>query len=557
MTKQRELTVSDVIVHELVNAGVETIFGIVSIHNMPIYEALLEEGSIRIATARGESGAVNMADAYARASGKLGVVITSTGAGAGNGAGSLTETWNSGTPLLHITGEVDSNFIGKDLRYIHESKNQQQAMEGVSKSSYLLQLSRQITPFMQTAINDALTVPKGPVTVSIPTNLQTEIIPHNQLINVETVKDEKPKITLPEEVIEEISKAKRPVMWTGDGINHAGASEELLTFIEKIKPAVVTSESGKGGIPEEHELCIGNFAATPQFTELLEKSDLLISIGVRFRETETIEGTLPLPENHINIDLNPYAFNRNYNTKYGLIGDAKEVLKELNASLASSDCMPDPSYIEEIIEARDAVRNDLRTDVKPYGQFADSMNKQLPTNTILLTDVTIPGYTWGNKLVDVHEPRNYLHMTGGGIGQGLPMAIGAKVAQPEKPVVLIAGDGGFMVNANEMITAVQEDAPIIVLLFDDGGYGILQYYQEAAYGRKTGVDLKNPDFVMMAQSMGFAAEKVTSVEAFNQGLSNALASNKPYMIVVDVKKVGMINYEDSPEYIRSFHPHKK
>lgn len=557
MIKKSEWTVSDAIVKELVNAGVDTIFGIVSIHNMPIYEAMLEEGSIRIATARGESGAVNMADAYARASGKLGVVITSTGAGAGNGAGSLTETWNSGTPLLHITGEADSNFIGKDLRYVHESKNQQLAMDGVSKSSYLLKLPQQITPFMQIAIKDALTVPKGPVTVSIPTNHQTQIVPQNQLIHMEAVKDPEESVSLPQEIIDEITKAKRPVMWTGDGIIHAGASEELLKFVETIKPAVVTSESGKGGIPEEHELCIGNFAATSQFIELLEKSDLLISVGVRFRETETMDGTLPLPENHINIDLNPHAFNRNYNTKYGIIGDAKEVLKELNIALEKKDVQRDAAYVKEVLEARLAVRKDLRDDVKPYDQFAEVMNKQLPRNTILLTDVTIPGYTWGNKIVEVHEPRNYIHMTGGGIGQGLPMAIGAKVAQPEKPVVLIAGDGGFMVNAGEMITSVQEDAPVIVLLFDDGGYGILQYYQEAAYGRQTGVDLQNPDFVMMAQSMGFEAEKVSSVEEFDQSLSNALASNKPYMVVVDVKTVGMLDYEDSPEYIRSFHPHQK
>lgn len=550
-------TVSDAIVQELVNAGVDTIFGIVSIHNMPIYEAMIKEGSIRMATARGESGAVNMADAYARSTGKLGVVITSTGAGAGNGAGSLTETWNSGTPLLHITGEADSNFIGKDLRYIHECKDQQQMMDGVSKTSYLLKLPHQITPFMQTAIKDALEVPKGPVTVSIPTNFQAHIIPPNQLIEVESVQDNETNVTLPEEIVTEIAKAKRPVMWTGDGIIHAEASEELLTFVEKIKPAVATSESGKGGLPEDHPLCIGNFAATPQFTELLEKSDLLISVGVRFRETETMEGTLPLPENHINIDLNPHAFNRNYDTKYGIVGDAKAVLKELNKHLANKDITPDAAYVKEVSEARQAVRDDLRADAKPYGEFADSMNKQLPENTILLTDVTMPGYIWGNKLVDIHEPRNYLHMTGGGIGQGLPMAIGAKVAQPEKPVVLIAGDGGFMVNAGEMITAVQEDAPVVVLLFDDGGYGILQYYQEAAYGRKAAVDLQNPDFVMMAKSMGFEAEKVASVEEFDQGLANALASNKPYMVVIDVETVGFLGYEDSPEYIRSFHPHKK
>jgi acetolactate synthase-1/2/3 large subunit len=552
----QEYTVADAIVEELVGAGVEVIFGIVSIHNMPIYDAMLRNGKIRMATSRGESGAVNMADAYSRATGKLGVVLTSTGAGAGNGAGSLTETWNSGTPLLHITGEADSNYIGTDQRYIHECKDQLKMMEGVNKSAYLLKRPKLIIPFMRRAIKDALTVPTGPVTVQIPTNFQAMIIPENNLVNVETVRYSEVQVSLPKGIIEKIAAAKRPVIWVGDGIIHAGASEELVTLVNKIQAGVITSESGKGAIPEDHPLCIGNFAWFPHVEEHVSKADLLISVGVRFRGTETNGWSTPIPENHINIDLNPEAFNRNFDTQDFLIGDAKAVLAEINKGLADVEIIPDLTYIKEIKEVREGVREDLRSTIEPYGEIAEIMNEQLPHDTILITDVTIPGYTWANKLVDVYEPRNYLYMTGGGIGQGLPMAIGAKVGQPDKPVVLVAGDGGFMVNAGEMITAVHEDAPIIVLLFDDGGYGILKYYQEAAYGRKTAVDLKNPDFVMMAKSMGYEAEKVTSVEEFEKGLANALASEKSYMVVVDVEAVGILNYEDSDEYIRSFRPHE-
>ncbi|RST58151.1 thiamine pyrophosphate-binding protein [Siminovitchia terrae] len=555
MSKHTEYTVADAIVEELVAEGVEVIFGIVSIHNMPIYDAMLRDGRIRMATARGESGAVNMADAYSRATGKIGVVLTSTGAGAGNGAGSLTETWNSGTPLLHITGEADSSYIGTDQRYIHECRDQLKMMEGANKAAYLLKLPKLITPFMQKAIKEAKTVPTGPVTVQIPTNYQATIIPKNNLVAVQAEQDTEVKIDLPAEVIEKIAAAKRPIIWAGDGVIHSGASEELLALVEKTQPAVVTSESAKGSIPEEHPLCIGNFAWFPRFEELLSKSDLLISIGVRFRGGETNGWTSPVPENHINIDLNPNAFNRNFDTLYGLVGDAKAVLKELNKALADKEITPDAAYVEEVKAVREGVREDLCSTIEPYGDLAAIMNEQFPENTVLVTDVTIPGYTWANKLVDVHEPRNYLYMTGGGIGQGLPMAIGAKVGQPEKPVVLVAGDGGFMVNAGEMITAVQENAPIVVLLFDDGGYGILKYYQEAAYGRQTAVDLVNPDFVMMAKSMGFDSEKVTTVEEFEKGLANALESKKPYMVVVDVEAIGILHYKDSDDYIRSFRPH--
>ncbi|WP_163971834.1 thiamine pyrophosphate-binding protein [Oceanobacillus halotolerans] len=554
MNNQTEFTVAEAIVKELVRSEVEVVYGIVSIHNMPIYDAILREGNIRIVTARGESGAVNMADAYARTTGKLGVVITSTGAGAGNGAGSLTETWNSGTPLLHITGEADSHYIGTDQRYIHEAKDQLKMMEGANKSAYLLKRPKQTTPFVRNAIKEALTVPTGPVTISIPTNFQAQIIPENQLIEVEKDENQATQLTIPQDVIEKITAAKRPVIWAGNGVIASNASEELQVLVDKMQPAVITSEAGKGSIPENNPLCIGNFAATPQVEELLKKSDLLISIGVRFRGGETLDWTLPVPENHINIDLNPNAFNRNFDTMCTLVGDAKAVLQTINSDLSSKELNPDTAYVDEVKSVRQAVRHDLRSQVEPYGEVAAIMQEHMPENSILVTDVTIPGYTWGNKLININEPRNYLHMTGGGIGQGLPMAIGAKIAQPEKPVVLIAGDGGFMVNAGEMISAIQEETPITVVLFDDGGYGILRYYQEAAYNRRTSVDLQNPDFVMMATSMGFEAEKVSSVEEFKEGFANAIASKKPSLVVVDVEAVGVLEYEDSDEYLASFRP---
>ncbi|UOQ91857.1 thiamine pyrophosphate-binding protein [Halobacillus shinanisalinarum] len=221
MTSQIEFTVSDALVKELLQSGVEVVYGIVSIHNMPIYDAILRDGNIRLVTARGESGAVNMADAYARATGKLGVVMTSTGAGAGNAAGSLTETWNSGTPLLHITGEADSHYIGTDQRYIHECKDQLKMMDGANKHAYLLKRPKQITPFLRKAIKEARTTPTGPVTVSIPTNFQTEVIPYNQLVEARTGEAES-SVEIPDDVVKKIQEAKRPVIWAGKGVIASG-----------------------------------------------------------------------------------------------------------------------------------------------------------------------------------------------------------------------------------------------------------------------------------------------------------------------------------------------
>ncbi|GGK04333.1 hypothetical protein GCM10007063_28340 [Lentibacillus kapialis] len=554
-TDQRPFTTADAIVEQLIKAGVEVVYGIVSIHNMPIYDAIVRNGTIRVVPARGESGAVNMADGYARATGKLGVVLTSTGAGAGNAAGSLTESWNQGTPLLHITGEVASHYIGKGQRYIHEAKDQLSMMEGASKKAHVLKKAEQTSTLISEAIAEALQPPLGPITVSIPTDLQTMIIPESTIIDFDG-NGKQAETALPDTLINKMTEAKRPIIWAGGGVIKANASQELIQLVETLQAAVVTSESGKGSIPENNPLCIGNFAADPAVEALFDKSDLLISIGTHFRGEETNDWATPVPSEHIGINADPEALNLNYETTFGLVGDAGQILKQLNKQLADQEVTIDPAFAEEVKSVRHQVRTELRNIVSPYDQFADSMRELMPDNAILVRDVTIPAYLWGNKLIDIYEPRTSIFASGGGIGQGLPMAIGAQIADENRVVVLMAGDGGFMVNAGELATAAQENLPLVVILFHDGGYGILRYLQTAAYGRTSAVDLDYPDYKKLSESMGFEAEKVTSPDTFKVALEKAITRRRPSMIIVDMEAVGPTNkhYEESESYIDSFRP---
>ncbi|GAA0435598.1 thiamine pyrophosphate-binding protein [Lentibacillus halophilus] len=556
-----EFTAADSVVQELVKANVEIVFGIVSIHNMPIYDAIAKNSDIHMVAARGESGAVNMADGYARATGKLGVVITSTGAGAGNAAGALTESWNKGTPLLHITGEVASDYIGKGKRYIHECKDQLAMMEGASKQALLLQEPEQTSTFIRKAIGNSKTPPVGPITVLVPTDLQTVITTNSEVINPteDTLEEFKERTAFfSEEMIQKISAAKRPIIWAGGGVIDSGASEEVKQLAERMQSAVITSESGKGSIPENHPLCIGSFTSEPQVEKIIKESDLLISIGTRFRGEETNDWTLPFPAEHIQIDADPEAINLNYQTSYGLVGDAKSILQNLVHQLSEKEMASAKSYAKEIESVRNQVRSALREAVAPYDQFADEMRRLMPNDAILVRDVTIPAYLWGNRLIDIYQPRTSISASGGGIGQGLPTAIGAQIDDKDRTVVLMAGDGGFMVNVGELATAAEEELPLVVILFDDGGYGILRYLQNAAYGRLAAVNLNNPDYVMMSQSMGFEAEKVQSAGEFTSALETAIKRRRPSMIVVDMDAVGPMNhpYEESAEYIESFHPKK-
>lgn len=537
--EQIQFTTSDAIVKELVRAGVEVAFGVVSIHNMPLYDAIHREGSIELICSRGESGAVNMADGYARATGKLGVAITSTGTGAGNAAGSLVEAWAAGVPLLHLTGEVASPYYGTGRGYIHECNDQLSMMKGACKKAIHLRQPEQTAGIVRMAINEALTAPTGPVSIEIPIDLQSAIIEDFSLESLRVTENQQLQtVDIPEQVIEKIMNAQRPVIWAGGGVISANASQQLLKLAEILGAGVITSQSGKGSIPENHNQCIGHFAAYEATKEFLRDADLLISVGVRFRGNETSNWKVPVPEEHIAIDADLHAINRNYKTTFGLVGDAKNMLIALIQKLEEKNVLQKPSYLEEILSLRMKVRTQLRETLGPYEQFLDGMRDILPQDTILVRDVTVQANVWGSRLFEIYEPRTSIHASGGGIGQGLPTAIGAQIGSKDKTVVLMAGDGGFMLNVGEMVTAAEENLPVIIVLFDDSGYGVLRNIQDAAYGRQVAVDLLSPDFVKLAEAMHFEAVRIASGDEFVSELKKAKERRKPSMIVVDMEAVG-------------------
>jgi len=551
-------TSADAVVQELVLAEVEVIFGIVSIHNMPIYDAILREGSIELVTARGESGAVNMADGYARSTGKLGVVLTSTGTGAGNAAGSLIESWSAGAPLLHITGEVASNYLGTGQGYIHECKDQLKMMEGASKKAIHLKIPEQTSPVVRNAIYLAHKPPEGPVTVEIPIDYQSTIVSNNMITDFVSTEDSVLFPDIPKEVIEKIKSSKRPIIWAGGGAISSNASTETKLLAEKLGAAVITSQSGKGTIPEDHSLCIGHFASYPEVKDFLNNADLLISIGVRFRGNETSNWNLEVPVEHIAIDVDLNAINRNYTSSNALVGEAKNIIQQILNELPENLSGDSDDFRQEVKKLREEIRKKLRKTLGPYETILDDIRHLKSESSIVVRDITVPANVWGSRLIETYKPRTSIHASGGGIGQGLPTAIGAQIGNKEEIVILIAGDGGFMVNVGEMAVAAQEKLPLIIILFDDSGYGVIRNIQEEAYGRTVGVDLESPDFALLAQSMGFDVEKTKSHQEFHQQFKNAVNNRRPSMIVIDMESVGPMAepFKGPPGVAKTFQPKK-
>lgn len=533
-----KITVADALLNELRRIGVDTVFGIISIHNIPFYDALERQGGFRVVTARHEGAVVNMADAYSRVSGKLGVAFTSTGTGAGNAAGALIESWNGGAPLLHVTGNVASEYLDTGRGYIHDCKDQFGMLKSISKHAYRLRQPREAPSIFRRAIRQALAPPPGPVTVEIPIDFQASLIDPPEVADA-------PVCVMPPSdaeltpAVERMLAAKRPVIWAGSGAMFSDSAPEVTELMQLLDAGVVTTQSGRGIVPETDTRCIGHFATFAALRDFVSKADLLISIGVRFRGNETSNWILRTPPEHIGIDADPAAINRNYPHSIGIVGDAKAVLGSIVKQIRAKQPRPKPAYREELSLLHRALRKEVRDTMGPWEGILDAIQEFMPEDGIFVRDVTVPATTWGSRLIVRRYPRTTLHASGGGIGQALPMAIGAQLGKSDRTVLALCGDGGLLVNVGELAVARQENTPIVVVVFDDQGYGVLRNIQNAHFeGRTIGVDLISPDYVTVARGFGLNSERVKSADAFRQVLSVAVKSREPWVIVVDSNAIG-------------------
>jgi acetolactate synthase-1/2/3 large subunit len=528
-------TGGEIVLDCLKAAGVETVFGIISVHNIPIFDALAREGGIRLVPTRSEHGAASMADGFSRATGRLSAAITSTGVGAANAAGPLLEAFVASSPVLHITGQVDSAFIDGDRAPLHGAKDQLTMLERVGKGAFRAGRTEDIAAVMAEAVALARSGRPGPVSVEIPIDQQY------RAVEVELPAFEEPVAVEPDAGALDraaglLAKATRPLIWAGGGVISSGASEALRRLAERIGAGVLTTAAGRGALAEDHAQCIGYFTLDPDVGALLERSDLLLAVGTRFRGNETRGWQLALPRPLIQVDVEPQLIGRNYAVDEGILGDARLALDGLAGRLERE---AREEWVAEAQAARRAARERVRATLGPWERIVDDMRSVLDRDAIVVRDVTIPATTWGGRLLEVYEPRTALHSAAYAIGLGLSTAIGASMGRPNRQVVLLVGDGGFASAMAELATARQEQARVTVVLFNDGGYGILRNLQDAHFdGRRFGVDLATPDYVDLGRSFGVWAGQVHSAVELRQQLIEALQQHGPALVEIDMAAVG-------------------
>ncbi|WP_213234694.1 thiamine pyrophosphate-binding protein [Caballeronia sp. NK8] len=528
-------TVGDVIAAFLEQCGVQTAFGVISIHNMPMLDAIGRRGKIRFVGARGEAGAVNMADGLARVSGQLGVAFSSTGTGAGNPAGAMVEALTAGTPLLHLTGQIEAQYLDRNCGYIHEVPRQLEMLAAISKAAYRVRNAETALATVREAVRVAQTAPTGPVSVEIPIDIQGAEIDWPADLSA-------PQITTPahnsaqvERLADALASAKRPLLWLGSGARHATRQVERLVALGF---GVVTSVHGRGVLPEDHPMSLGAFNAHAAVEKFYQTCDAVVVVGSRLRGNETMKFKLALPKPLYRIDADVLAENRSYPSELFVHGDAALVLDEL-ATRLEGRLSVDDRFAADLAAVHEAAVADMVKGLGPYKPLVQALQAVAGRDYNWVRDVTISNSSWGNRLLKIFTPRASAYAVNGGIGQGLQMAIGAAAANSAAKTICIVGDGGLMLNVGELATAVQENLDLLIVLMNDQRYGVIKNIQDKQYnGRNYYVELKQPDFGQLCASMGVKHHLLTSFDHVQQVLEEGIKESGPVVVEVDMLAIG-------------------
>jgi len=533
------ITVGAAIARFLEEAGVKAAFGVISIHNMPILDAIHERGNIRFVMARGEAGATNMADAYARTTASLGVSLTSTGTAAGNAAGAMVEALTAGTPLLHLTGQIETQYLDQDLAYIHEAPDQLTMLTAVSKAAFRVRSVETALSTVKAAVQTALTAPTGPVSVEIPIDIQEALIPVPSDFSPLPVARAVPSEQALDALAERLAKARRPLLWLGGGARHASAAVARLM---DLGIGVVTSTQGRGIVPEDDARSLGAYNLHAPVEKFYQSCDAMLVVGSRLRSNETLKYKLKLPKPLYRIDADPAAEGRCYGSDYFVAGDSELALNGLADRLQGRLNIA-PEFAADLRAARQQAEASLIDGLGPYAALVRDLQQAAGRSFNWVRDVTVSNSTWGNRHLQIFDSRAGVHALGGGIGQGLAMGIGAAVGASEtdsgKKTFALCGDGGFILNLGELATAVQEKADVVFVLMNDQRYGVIRNIQDAHYGgRRCYTELHTPDYAQLSASLGLAHVRVQDLKELPATLDKAANAKGPFLLEIDMLAIG-------------------
>jgi acetolactate synthase-1/2/3 large subunit len=514
------------VVEQLEREGVETAFGIPGVHNLELYDALVDS-RIDHVTARHEQGVGFMADGYARTTGNVGVAFVITGPGLTNVATAVGQAYSDSAPMLVISTANETNEGDRGKGLLHELKDQQGVMESIAAYSERVERVSDLPGAIADAFDYLESHRPRPVHIEIPTDVLERSEPV-ELVDREPTTPPEPDATRLDEAAERLADVDAPVLVAGGGA--IDAAEDVQAFVEETGIPVVTTTAGKGVVPASHEQCLGATISSDPAAEFVADRDLALAVGTALSEQET--GDVDFPE-LLHVDIDYTNFGKNHETAFGIVGDAASTIEGIHERLAERGVQW--AATDAVAEAEPAPLAATETEPNTH-RVLRVLREALDDDAVVVNDMTKLCYT-GRRRFPMETPGNFHFPQGyGTLGYAPPAAFGA-AAGTDRQVVGLVGDGGFLFTVGDLATAVKYDiaAPIVVL--NDDSYDILEDVQRRRYDRTMATDIQNPDFVELAQSFGAAAERV-AFDDIETGLPDALSAafdrDRPTIIEIPV-----------------------
>ena len=524
-----KMTGAQAVLESLKREGVDVVFGLPGGVLLPLYDAIYQS-DLRHILVRHEQGAAHMADGYARATGKVGVCIATSGPGATNLVTGIANAYMDSVPMVAITGQVNTWLIGKDAF-------QEADITGITlpitKHNYLLRSAKDITRVFREAFYIARSGRPGPVLIDLPRD-----------VTVDEVEFTWPEVNLPgyhpsfkahemqiKKAAKALMEAERPVIYAGGGVRYAVAHGELFNLAQKINAPVTTTLMGVGCFPEDHPLSLGMLGmhGTKYANYAIQESDLILAVGARFddRVTGKIASFAPRAK-VVHIDVDPAEIGKNVRVDIPVVGDAKSALIALEKEVSPK---PKGAWTDKIA----AWKNDHPLHyipdmniIKP--QFVIEKLCELAGDAIITTEVG-QNQMWAAQFFVHKDPQKFISSGGlGTMGYGFPAAIGAKMGRPECEVIDIAGDGSFLMNSQELATAVMNDIPVKVAILNNGCLGMVRQWQELFFEKRYSATIlgrTSPDFVKLAEAYGAVGLRATKPSEVESVIRAALATDRP------------------------------
>jgi acetolactate synthase I/II/III large subunit len=529
-----QMTGGQAVVQALQREGVEHVFGLPGVQIMNIYDAFYGQSDIKLITVRHEQTTTYMANGYAYVTGKPGVGLVVPGPGVQNASAALGTAYSCSLPVLLVAGQIESSMLGQDKGALHEINDQLDIVRPVTKWCRRVLNAEDIPGAVHEAMRQMQTGRPRPTLVEIPPDVLATVADVT-LPTPERYAAQSPDQAGVRRAAELLVAAKKPLIWAGGGAILGDASEELKALAEALGAPVAATPEGKGAIPEDHPLALGvgyYGHGAPSFAA--PRADVILAVGTRLTGQMRGPTTLKAPQRLIHVDIDPAMIGKNYPADIALVAHAKPALQMLVEAVRAQQAPQERWPQQELEEIRHDSQAWLQQQAPLQCEIIGQLQKALNDDAVVISGITNVGY-WSHFALRIRRPRTYLSASYfATLGFAFPTALGAKVAAPQRQVISLSGDGGFLYALPELATAVHYGINVVAIVFADGAFGASNNDQRSRFhGRVVGTNLHNPNFVQVAEAFGAKGLRAEP-DKLATALQEAFDANRPTLIEVPI-----------------------